>query len=100
MLKILPAYAGVSSMDDASRILRATKLLRLEIFVNDQLDLTPFQNNPVLRESYSKACRWYTSYRSVLTAILSRTPLPHDPGPIDFREHRTFPNALCFFVGH
>lgn len=99
-LKLLPAYAGVDSIEAGLRIPRAAKLLWLEILVNDHLDLTPWKDNPVLQESYSKACRWYTSYRSVLTAIISRTPLPHDSGPIDFREYRTFAEALRFVADH
>ncbi len=44
--------------------------------VNEEFDLNAWGDNPVVLEAYSKACRWYTSYRSVLNAILERTPLP------------------------
>ena len=99
-LTLLPAYAGVETIEEVLQIPRATRLLWLEILVNEQLDLTEWQTNAQVQEAYSKACRWYTSYRSVLNAILSRTPLPHDAGPIDFREYRTFAEALRFVAFH
>lgn len=95
-LKLLPAYAGVESIEDALQMPRAVRLLWLEILVNESLDIQAWQHNPVVQEAFTKACRWYTSYQSVLNAILSRMPLPHDPGPIDFREYRTFAEALRF----
>ncbi len=99
-LKLLPSYAGVETIEEALEIPRASRLLWLEILVNDQFDPTVWQERPEVLEAYSKACRWYSSYRSVLNAILSRTPLPHDPGPIDFREYRTFAEALRFVAPH
>ena len=95
-LKLLPAYAGVESIADALLVPRAARLLWLEILVNEQFDLTGWQDHPVVQEAYVKACRWYTAYRSVLQATLSRPPLPHTPGPIDFREYRTFAETLSF----
>ena len=95
-LKLLPAYAGVESIADALLVPRAARLVWLEILVNEQFDLTVRQDCPVVQEAYVKACRWYTAYRSVLEAVLSRPPLPHTPGPIDFREHWTFAEALSF----
>ena len=95
-LKLLPAYAGVDSIEDALRMPRAIRLLWLEFLVNEHLNVQPWQHIPEVQEAYTKACRWYTSYRSVLNAILSRVPLPLDPGPIDFREYRTFAEALRF----
>ena len=95
-LKLLPAYTGVESIEEALQFPRAVRLLWLEILVNDRLDIQAWQHTPAVQEAYAKACRWYTSYRSVLNALLSRTPLPHDSGPIDFREYRTFAEALRF----
>ena len=40
-LKLLPAYLGTASIDDALRTVRGQRVLWLEILVNDQLDLTP-----------------------------------------------------------
>ena len=74
-LKLLPAYAGVGSIEDALRMPRALRLLWLEILVNERLDVRSWQHLPEVQEAYTKACRWYTSYRSVLNAILSREPL-------------------------
>lgn len=99
-LKLLPAYAGVQSLDEVLQFPRAARLLWVEILINEELDLTPCQHQPVVKEAFTKACRWYTAYRSVITAILGRTPLPHDPGPIDFREYRTFAEALQFVAAH
>lgn len=95
-LKLLPAYTGVESIEEAPRIPRAARLLWLEILVNDSLDIQPWRHIAIVQEAYAKACRWYTSYRSVLNALLARAPLPHDSGPIDFREYRTFAEALRF----
>lgn len=95
-LQLLPAYAGVESIADALLVPRAARLVWLEILVNEQFDLTVRQDCPLVREAYVKACRWYTAYRSVLDAVLSRPPLPHTLGPIDCREHRTFAEALSF----
>ena len=39
-LKLLPAYRGTASIDDALRTVRGQRVLWLEILVNDQLDLT------------------------------------------------------------
>jgi len=99
-LKLLPAYAGVETIGEALQVPRAARLLWLEILVNEQFDLTEWNGQPEVQEAYSKACRWYTSYRSVLNDILKRTPLPHDSGPIDFREYRTFAEALRFVTPH
>ncbi len=99
-LALLSAYAGVETIEEALQVPRAARLLWLEILVNEQLDLTVWKDRPEVQEAYSKACRWYTTYRSVLNAILSRTPLPHDAGPIDFREYRTFAEALRFVAPH
>ena len=99
-LKLLTAYTGALSFEEVFQTPRAARLLWLEILVNDQLDLSSWQHQPVVQEAFTKACRWYTTYRSVVTAILSRTPLPHDPGPIDAREYRTFAEALRFVAAH
>ncbi|MFB3070767.1 MAG: hypothetical protein ACE1ZK_01750, partial [Nitrospirales bacterium] len=77
-LTLLSAYAGVETIEEALQVPRAARLLWLEILVNEQLDLTVWKDRPEVQKAYSKACRWYTTYRSVLNAILSRTPLPHD----------------------
>ncbi|RMH36999.1 MAG: hypothetical protein D6690_04580 [Nitrospirae bacterium] len=94
--KLLPAYTGITSMDDVLRCPRAARLLWLEILINDRLELEPWRHLPSVQAAFAKACRWYTAYRTVLTATLSRTPLPHDPGPIDCRDYRTFAEVLRF----
>ena len=99
-LKLLPAYGEVVSMEEVLQTPQMSRLLWLEILVNDQLDLSVWQHRPEVREASAKACRWYTTYRSVITAILPRTPLPHDPGPIDVREYRAFAEALRFVAHH
>ncbi|RMH04309.1 MAG: hypothetical protein D6704_11390 [Nitrospirae bacterium] len=94
--RLLSAYTGVESMEEALQHPRAVRLLWLEILVNDHLDLQPWQHLPAVREAYVQACRWYTAYRTVLQALLPRSPLPRDPGSIDYRELRTFMEALRF----
>lgn len=99
-LKILPAYLGVVSIEEALREERGRRILWLEILLNDQLDLTPWQSQPVVQEAYRTACRWYTHYRRLLNDLFHRAPLPADHGPIDFREHRTFAEAVYFAYAH
>lgn len=99
-LQLLPAYTGAISVEEALDDPRGIRLLWLEILVNDQLDLTPWSERPEVQEAYTKACRWYHQYRSLVDAVLSRTPLPQSPGPIDPRDYRTFAEALRFVADH
>lgn len=99
-LRLLPAYSGVSTLEEALKNPRAVRYLWLEILVNDQLDLTPWSERIEVQEAYCKACRWYTGYGSLLRSLLPRKPLPADPGPIDSREFRTFAEALRFVADH
>ncbi len=99
-LKILPSYTGVQTIATALADPRASRLLWLEILVNDQLDLTPWQQHPVVAEAYNKACCWYATYRSLINFVLGRQPLPFKQGPVDPREHRTFLEAIRFAAAH
>ena len=96
-LKLLPAYQGTDSIDDALRTVRRQRVLWLEILLNDQLDLTPWQSDPAMQQAYQTACQWHTQYRRVLTSLFDRAPLPSDFGPIDFRDYRMFAggSVLC-----
>lgn len=95
-LKLLPAYLGMTSIEEAIHTARGRRVLWLEILLNDQLDLTPWHTDPAVQEAYQTACRWYTQYRRMLTYLFNRTPLPLDAGPIDFRDYRTFAEAVYF----
>jgi hypothetical protein len=95
-LKILPAYTGLNSVEDILESPRARRLLWLEILFNDQLDLQPWQDHPDVRDAYRKACRWFTTYRSLIQSVLPRVSLPPDSGKIDQRDYRTFAEALQF----
>jgi hypothetical protein len=99
-LKILPAYTGAASFEDALQDPRAVRLLWLEILVNDQLDLAPWLDREEVREAYAKACRWYHTYRSLINSVLARSPLPHETGPVDRREYRVFAEVLQFVADH
>lgn len=99
-LRILPAYTGAASIEEALGDPRAVRLLWLEILVNDRLDLTPWMGRTEVQAASGKACRWYTSYRSLIAWVLDRAPLPPDPGPIDHREYRQFAEALRFAADH
>lgn len=98
--KLLPAYLGTTSIEDTIKTARGRRVLWLEILLNDQLDLTPWQSEPAVQEALRTACRWYTHYRRLLTYLFNRTPLPIDSGPIDFREYRTFAEAVYFAYAH
>jgi hypothetical protein len=99
-LKILPAYTGAASFEDALNDPRAARLLWVEILVNDQIDLAPWLERADVREAYAKACRWYHHYRSLIDSVLVRSPLPHEAGPIDPREYRVFAEVLQFVADH
>jgi hypothetical protein len=100
LFKLLPAYLGTTSIEEAIQTARGRRVLWLEILLNDQLDLTPWQSDPAVQEAYRTACRWYTHYRRLLTYLFDRVPLPADSGPIDFREYRTFAEAVYFAYAH
>jgi hypothetical protein len=99
-LKLLPAYPGTSSIEDALQTARGRRILWLEILLNSQLDPAPWLHNPAFREAYQTACRWYTHYRRLITHLFRRAPLPSDPGPIDFRDYSTFAEAVYFVFHH
>ena len=99
-LRILPAYTGAATIDEALRDPRAARLLWLEPLVNDRLDLGPWRGRTEVEEAYKKACRWYTTYRSLIEALLPRVPLPAEPGPVDSRDYRLFAEAIRFVIAH
>ena len=99
-LKLLPAYLGTDSIEAALATARGRRILWLEILVNDRLDLSPWRDNPAMQEVLQTACRWYSRYSRLITFLFNRAPLPLDHGPIDFREYRTFAEALHFAYHH
>jgi hypothetical protein len=82
------------------RTARGRRMLWLEILVNDQLDLTPWESEPAVQVAYQTACRWFTRYRRLITFLVDRAPLPLDPGFIDERDYRVFAEALSFVYAH
>jgi hypothetical protein len=98
-LKLLPAYLGVSSLNDALRHPRIGRILWLEILVNDSIEWTALRH-PLVQEAYETACRWYTRYRSLVSGLVSRAPLPENHGSIDERLHRQLAEALEFAHAH
>lgn len=53
-LKLLPAYVGAHSIEQALADPRGQRLLWLEILVNDQLDLAPWMKRTSLQDAYQK----------------------------------------------
>ncbi len=98
-LKLLPAYLGVTSLDEALRHPRIARILWLEILVNDAIDWTTLAH-PLVQQAYQTACRWDTTYRTLVSSLVSRTPLPEDHGLIDERLYRQFAEALEFAHAH
>ena len=99
-LRLLPAYLGTESIQEALATARGRRILWLEILINDRFDFTPWEQQPAFREVYLTACRWYAHYGRLITFLFDRRPLPSDPGPIDFREYRSFAEALRFAYHH
>lgn len=85
-------------MEDILQPSRATRLLWLEILFNDQLDLQPWQDHPEVQEAYRKACRWFTTYRSLIQSVLPGVSLPVHRGKIDQRDYRRFAETLQFLA--
>ena len=98
--RLLGAYTGALSIEDALGDERAVRLLWLEILVNDTLDLTPWRDRAEVQDAYTKACRWYTTYRTLINGLITRAPLPPDPGPTDPKDFRVFAEALRFVADH
>ena len=99
-LVLLPAYLGTNSVAEAVKTPRGRRVLWLEILVNEDFDLSPWTSEPAVQQAYQTACRWYTHYGRLLTFLLSRTALPADTGPIDYRDYRAFAEALSFVCAH
>lgn len=99
LLKLLPAYLGVDSLDDELCYQRIGRILWLEILVNDSIEWTALPH-PLVPGAYETACRWYTRYRSLVSGLVSRAPLPENHGPIDERLHRQLAEALEFAHAH
>jgi hypothetical protein len=98
-LKLLPAYLGVVSLDEALQHPRVARILWLEILVNDAIDWTTLAH-PLVQQAYQTACRWFTTYRTLISSLVSRAPLPQDRGLIDDRLYRQFAEALEFVHAH
>ncbi len=99
-LKILPAYTGLTTLEEILDNPRAVRLLWLEILVNDHLDLTLWEHDPAVKSAFEKACQWFTTYQTLINSMITRRPLPHNPQSIDFREYRVFSEALRFATAH
>ena len=97
-LKVLPAHTGLNSLEAILQVPRAKRLLWLEILFNDQLDLKPWQDHPDVQEAYRKACRGFTTYRSLIQSVVPRASLPLGSGKIDQREYRRFAETLQFLA--
>jgi hypothetical protein len=98
-LKLLPAYLGATTLAEALAHPRVTRVLWLEILVNDAVDWTNL-DHPHVRQAYPTACRWYTRYRTLVSSLVPRAPLPEDRGLIDARLYRQFVEALDFARPH
>jgi hypothetical protein len=98
-LKLLPAYLGVSSLEEALAHPRVGRVLWLEILVNDAIDWTTVRH-PLVQQAHQTACRWYTQYRTLVSSLVPRTPFPEDRGHIDERLYRQFAEALDFAHAH
>ena len=99
-LRLLPAYLGTDSLEEALGSARGRRILWLEILINDRFDFTPWEEQAAFKEAYQTACRWYTHYSRLITFLFDRRALPSDRGPIDFREYRTFAESLRFAYHH
>ncbi|NGZ03696.1 MAG: hypothetical protein CV090_11675 [Nitrospira sp. WS238] len=95
VLKLLPAYLGVASLDEALHHPRIARILWLD----DSVEWTSLPH-PLVQEAYETACRWHTRYRTLISGLVSRAPLPENHGPIDERLHRQLAEALEFAHAH
>lgn len=77
-LEVLPAYTGMNSLEDILQAPRGKRLLWLEIRLNDQFDIQSWQEDPEVQDSYRKACRLFTTCRSLVQSVLPLASLPLD----------------------
>lgn len=95
-LILLPAYTGGMFLEEALADPRHQPMLWLEVLFNDKLDQTSLLQHPGGREAFDIACRWYTQFKSLIQFIAPRSPLPVNNEPLDYRQYRTFLEALRF----
>jgi hypothetical protein len=95
-LKLLPAYTGGTSLEEALVDPRDQPMLWLEVLFNDTLVHAVLLQHPNGSEAFDIACRWYTEFQSLIQFIAPRSPLPVNHGPLDYRQYRTFLEALHF----
>jgi hypothetical protein len=98
-LRLLPAYLGVSTLEEGLTHPRISRILWLEILVNDQVEWLAI-DHPLIKTAYQTASRWYTQYRTLVSTLTPRAPLPIDKGPVDERYYRQFAEALHFAHTH
>jgi len=99
-LILLPPYLGAQTLEDAFAHPAWPRVLWLEILVNPALQLGSWSEDPQVQDAIVTARRWYTKYRTLISVMIDRPPLPVDRGPIDHRQTRRFQEALRYAASH
>ena len=95
-LKIIPHFAGLTTLKNALEDKRGQKLLWLEILLNGDINWEDYCDIPEINTAYEKACIWYTNFRSMIDAYVKRPPLRVMKGRVDDREYRRLIEVLNF----
>lgn len=95
-LKVIPYYTGKGTLEEALKDKRAAGLLWLEIIFNDSFKWEGYLNIQEIKDSYEKACIWYSNFRSLIQGHTKRKPLKRIEGKVDNREYRRFLEVLNF----
>lgn len=95
-LKIIPYYTGIKDINETLKNEKALNLLWLEILFNDSIDWEKYSTIKDVKESYEKACNWYSNYKTLVENYAHRKPLKVSKSSIDQKEYRKFIEALNF----
>lgn len=95
-LRVIPYYTGQGTLEEALKDKRACGLLWLEIIFNDSFDWEKYLNIQEVKNSYEKACIWYSNFKTLIDEYTKRKPLRKAEGKVDNREYRRFLEVLNF----
>ncbi|WP_457628220.1 hypothetical protein [Persephonella sp.] len=96
-MRIIPILIGAdfNTVEELLEDDRAVRELWLEILFNDEIDWEKYLDNPVVKEQYKKACKYYRAFGY----LLDRKPLfceDYSETDRNFPEYRRFEEILNF----
>ncbi len=95
-LRIIPFYTGFQTLEALLEDPKSRRLLWLEILLNGDFPWEAYRDLSEVEVAFEKARIWYAHYKTMITGLVGRPPLPYKTGEIDEREIRTFQEAIYF----